>query len=59
MDFLKRANFIVLKDFDHKIILPLDNVAIKYKKGENLNLRVHGKVANEFIKKGLVELVAE
>lgn len=55
-DGLSRSNYIVVKDFEHAMVLPLSKIPVKYKKGDKLNLRTNGKMTKEFLEKGYIEI---
>ena len=52
----KRANYVFIKDFDYKMILPTSSRVINYKKGFLVNLRVNGDLAKEWLEKGYIKL---
>lgn len=57
MEYSRRAEYIVIKDFESPIYLPISKIPVQYKKGDKVNLRLSGKVAKEWLEKGYVELV--
>jgi hypothetical protein len=54
---LDRADYVVIKDFEHVMVLPLSKVPVKYKKGDGLNLRVNGNMAKKFIGNGYIKRI--
>lgn len=59
MDYTKRASYIVIKDFEYPLYLPLDETLHKYRKGDKVTLRVNGKVAKDWLEKGYIELAPD
>lgn len=57
MERLKRGEYRVIKDFACAIHAPLSNELTHYQVGRIVRLRIHGKMAKDWLEKGYIQFI--